>query len=392
MLTILTETCKINIEYVDKKLPQYHQLKKKGNNMGFRFRKSFNLGSGFRLNLNKKSAGISFGGKGFRYSINTNGRRTASAGIPGTGLYYTTSSNSGSKKRNTKLSKNSSGKDPEMKICKRCGEPNVKNAKFCTKCGFEFKGISNTAVILWLIFFFPVGLVLMWARTNWNKKVKAIITLVIAILALVSFAATQSDTTETATKAGITGISVSKESLNFDLEDSSTLYNGMNLHADASCSGDFKPSVSDFDFVVSDPNVISVEPNDMLLGNSIYFDVKPLKAGSATVVVKANNGEISSKPLKITVTGEQQTEISTKEETTEEKTTKETETTEHKTTKSTTNSQKIEFIVNTQTGVFHYPSCRHVKAMKEGNKKTIKSESIEKMEQQGYKPCGTCIK
>ncbi len=98
----------------------------------------------------------------------------------------------------------------------------------------------------------------MWARTNWNKKVKAIITLVIAILALVSFAATQSDTTETATKAGITGISVSKESLNFDLEDSSTLYNGMNLHADASCSGDFKPSVSDFDFVVSDPNVISV--------------------------------------------------------------------------------------------------------------------------------------
>ncbi len=130
----------------------------------------------------------------------------------------------------------------------------------------------------------------------------------------------------------------------------------------------------------------------MLLGNSIYFDVKPLKAGSATVVVKANNGEISSKPLKITVTGEQQTEISTKEETTEEKTTKETETTEHKTTKSTTNSQKIEFIVNTQTGVFHYPSCRHVKAMKEGNKKTIKSESVEKMEQQGYKPCGTCIK
>lgn len=70
--------------------------------MGFRFRKSINLGGGMRLNLNKKSAGLSFGGKGFRYSINTNGKRTASAGIPGTGLYYTKSSGGGKKRANIK--------------------------------------------------------------------------------------------------------------------------------------------------------------------------------------------------------------------------------------------------------------------------------------------------
>ena len=60
--------------------------------MGFRFRKSINLGGGIKLNLNKKSAGLSFGGKGFRYSMNTKGRKTTSVGIPGTGLYYTKSS------------------------------------------------------------------------------------------------------------------------------------------------------------------------------------------------------------------------------------------------------------------------------------------------------------
>lgn len=59
--------------------------------MSWRFRKSLNLGRGVRLNFNKKSAGISFGTKGARYSINSNGRKTVSFGIPGTGLYWTES-------------------------------------------------------------------------------------------------------------------------------------------------------------------------------------------------------------------------------------------------------------------------------------------------------------
>lgn len=34
--------------------------------MGFRFRKSINLGSSFKINLSKSGVGYSFGGKGFR--------------------------------------------------------------------------------------------------------------------------------------------------------------------------------------------------------------------------------------------------------------------------------------------------------------------------------------
>ena len=67
--------------------------------MGLRFRKSINLGNGARLNINKKSVGVSVGAKGVRYSVNSDGRRTASIGIPGTGLYWTKSSNKSKKNK-----------------------------------------------------------------------------------------------------------------------------------------------------------------------------------------------------------------------------------------------------------------------------------------------------
>jgi hypothetical protein len=54
----------------------------------FRFRKSIKLAPGLRLNLGKKSIGISAGVRGARYSINTAGKRTTSVGLPGTGLSY----------------------------------------------------------------------------------------------------------------------------------------------------------------------------------------------------------------------------------------------------------------------------------------------------------------
>ncbi len=53
-----------------------------------RFRRSVRLAPGLRLNFNKRSVGISTGVPGARYSVNSDGRRTRSVGIPGTGLSY----------------------------------------------------------------------------------------------------------------------------------------------------------------------------------------------------------------------------------------------------------------------------------------------------------------
>lgn len=51
------------------------------------------------------------------------------------------------------------------------------------KCPWYTK---NVWIILLLVFFFPIGLFLMWKYSKWGKKTKGIITAVILILAIVS--------------------------------------------------------------------------------------------------------------------------------------------------------------------------------------------------------------
>lgn len=61
--------------------------------MGFRFRNSFRLVPGLRINIGLKSASASVGTRGLWYTIGTAGRRFT-AGIPGSGLSWTTSASS----------------------------------------------------------------------------------------------------------------------------------------------------------------------------------------------------------------------------------------------------------------------------------------------------------
>ena len=66
----------------------------KGGKMALRFRKSFKIAPGVKLNLNKKSTSITFGTRGAHYTINSKGKRTKSIGIPGTGISYVETSGS----------------------------------------------------------------------------------------------------------------------------------------------------------------------------------------------------------------------------------------------------------------------------------------------------------
>ncbi|MBZ0252365.1 MAG: DUF4236 domain-containing protein [Candidatus Methylomirabilis sp.] len=67
--------------------------------MAFRFRKSFKLAPGLRVNLSKSGASLSLGGRGASFNVGSRGTR-ATVGIPGTGLSYTTSSSRpGARKR-----------------------------------------------------------------------------------------------------------------------------------------------------------------------------------------------------------------------------------------------------------------------------------------------------
>lgn len=57
--------------------------------MGFRYRKSINLGGGFRINLSGSGIGYSWGTKGYRVTRTARGTIRKTYSIPGTGLSYT---------------------------------------------------------------------------------------------------------------------------------------------------------------------------------------------------------------------------------------------------------------------------------------------------------------
>lgn len=84
--------------------------------MGLRFRKSIKLAPGVKLNLGKKSAGISFGGKYGGVSFNSRSGSRARVSVPGTGISYTTSGNRSSKKRSYKSSSYSKQKEIQNQL------------------------------------------------------------------------------------------------------------------------------------------------------------------------------------------------------------------------------------------------------------------------------------
>lgn len=67
--------------------------------MGFRYRKSINLGGGFKVNLSKSGIGYSWGVKGYRVTKTANNRTRTTASIPGTGISYV--HETGKKKQNS---------------------------------------------------------------------------------------------------------------------------------------------------------------------------------------------------------------------------------------------------------------------------------------------------
>lgn len=148
--------------------------------MGLRFRKSIKIAPGVKVNLNKKSAGISIGPRGAKLTTNTKGKTTATVGAPGTGLSYSTSVG-GKKKKSSKVNTSH----------KKTNTPK-KNEFESTKQWYQKTGWA----IAFLIIFFPIGLFLMWKHTNWNKIIKIIIT-AIFIFAFIGANNGSSDTTET---------------------------------------------------------------------------------------------------------------------------------------------------------------------------------------------------
>ena len=136
--------------------------------MGLRFKKSIKIAPGVKLNLNKNSTSMTFGARGAHYTVNSKGNKTASIGIPGTGISYVQSTKSSTHSQQPK----------NQPISSQYSAPNHNgdDEKWYQKTGW---------IIALLILFFPAGLFLMWKYSNWKKPIKCTITALILICAVI---------------------------------------------------------------------------------------------------------------------------------------------------------------------------------------------------------------
>lgn len=138
--------------------------------MGLRFRKSFKIAPGVKLNLNKKSTSVTFGGKGFHHTISSTGKKTTTVGVPGTGISYSKTSGGNRGRSSSSHTTQNSSFIPDP--------PQQNNKKWHEKTGW---------IIFFLIVFFSIGLFLMW-KSNWKKAPKIIVSALYGI-ALIAYIA-----------------------------------------------------------------------------------------------------------------------------------------------------------------------------------------------------------
>lgn len=324
--------------------------------MGLRFRKSIKIAPGVKINLNKKSTSVTFGGKGLHHTVSSTGRKTTTVGIPGTGISYSKTSNS-SQKRTTSTHTTNNNTSASQ------GPSPTNGKKWHEKTGW---------IIFFLLFFFPVGLFLMW-KSDWKKPPKIIISTLFA-LSLILYAF--SPKLEKATLSADTGqiydinsqipIIVDTVPTDYKLQCSSFDVSGGKI---TERNGEFSFSASEPGEYAVKINVAGAESNELTLA----FEDKTAIA-KAEAEEKAKQ-EAAAKAEAEKIKAEQEAAKKAEQEriATEQKATSNNETQE--------NSDPIVYITNSGDK-YHTGSCRFVKKSKiEKHLSEVKSS---------YGPCGVC--
>ena len=126
--------------------------------MGFRFRKSKNLGP-FRVTVSKSGVSTSFGGKGARVTKTASGKVRTTLSVPGTGISYVTET--GSKKQKAKEAKRA--RAAEAKAARQAAFAEAARNPAPAKAGlYRLLGVLTVVVGFALCFLFaPLGLVIL---------------------------------------------------------------------------------------------------------------------------------------------------------------------------------------------------------------------------------------
>ena len=104
--------------------------------MGLRFRKSFRIFPGVRINLSRTGIGASIGFKGFRLTKRADGKVQRTVSLPGTGISYVSVGSEPAASKPKPKAKSKAQARPKGKTCAVCGQVNTDvAAKFCNGCG-----------------------------------------------------------------------------------------------------------------------------------------------------------------------------------------------------------------------------------------------------------------
>lgn len=135
--------------------------------MGTRFRKSIKIAPGVKVNVGKKSTGISVGNKYGGISVNSKTGAKARVSAPGTGLNYTTSLNSKSKRTSIDESDNSEFNLKEY----------IKIQESSYKLNLILYPILSVLLLIfgWIFPIFYLGLLLiLWFEKSFDKSMRMI--------------------------------------------------------------------------------------------------------------------------------------------------------------------------------------------------------------------------
>ena len=129
--------------------------------MGFRFRKSINLGGGFKVNLSKSGVGYSWGTKGVRYTKTASGKKRTTLSIPGTGISYVTESGNKKKVQKKKVSQSTNNSTAPSPQNTNNGGNNMAWFKFVICFLFGYFGVHKfieKKIGMGILYLFTMGL------------------------------------------------------------------------------------------------------------------------------------------------------------------------------------------------------------------------------------------
>ncbi len=126
--------------------------------MGWRFRKSINLGGGFRVNISRSGVGYSWGVPGYRVTKKAGGGVRQTTSIPGTGISHVTESNRS--RRSNPQSSRSNPLEINMQAIENADVSQIADASFSAISDAVSKCLSFNCAGNWMIILGLWGIIL----------------------------------------------------------------------------------------------------------------------------------------------------------------------------------------------------------------------------------------